>query len=85
MKKCNCPCKVRSETFYFYFHAKGNENGITKYTVTPAVSQDYENQYSYLYQLAQKNALSADRTGNLVTLRINDGVWKMDLLLSLDK
>ncbi|MBR4600211.1 MAG: hypothetical protein IKO39_09200 [Treponema sp.] len=77
--------KVRSETFYFYFHAKGNENGITKYTVTPAVSQDYENQYSYLYQLAQKNALSADRTGNLVTLRINDGVWKMDLLLSLDK
>jgi hypothetical protein len=53
--------------------------------VSLAVSQDYENQYSYLYQLAQKNALSADRTGNLVTLRVNDGVWKMDLLLSLDK
>ena len=77
--------KVRSETFYFYFHAKGSENGVTKYTVTPAVSQDYENQYSYLYQLAQKNALTADRTGNLVTLRVNDGEWKMDLLISLDK
>ena len=58
-----------------------------KYSVPsePSRKPDYENQYSYLYQLAQKNALSADRTGNLVTLRINDGVWKMDLLLSLDK
>lgn len=77
--------KVRSETFYFYFHAQGTENGITKYAVTPAVSQDYENQYSYLYQLTQKNTLTADRTGNLVTLRIQDGEWNMDLLLSLDK
>ena len=77
--------KARNETFYFYFHAQGTDKGITKYAVTPAVSQDYENQYSYLYQLTQKNSLIADRTGNLVTLRVNDGVWKMDLLLSLDK
>lgn len=77
--------KVRTETFYFYFHAKGTENGVTKYAVTPAVSQDYENEYSYLYQLTQKKELSADRTGNLVTLRVNDGSWKMDLLISLDK
>ena len=77
--------KVRSETFYFYFHAKGTENGVTKYTITPAVSQDYENQYSYLYQLTKKNALSADRTGNLVTLRVGEGAWTMDLLLSMDK
>ena len=77
--------KARSETFYFYFHAQGTENGITKYAVTPAVSQDYENQYSYLYQLTQKNTLTADRTGNLVTLRVSDGEWNMDVLLSLDK
>ncbi len=77
--------KTRSETFYFYFRAKGNENGVTKYAVTPAVSQDYENEYSYLYQLAQKTQLTADRTGNLVTLRVADGSWKMDLLISLDK
>lgn len=77
--------KTRSETFYFYFHAQGTDKGITKYLVTPAVSQDYENQYSYLYQLAQKTSLTADRTGNLVTLRVNDGSWKMDLLISLDK
>ncbi|MBP3771675.1 MAG: hypothetical protein J6I53_03150 [Treponema sp.] len=77
--------KVRNETFYFYFRAEGTENGITKYLVTPAVSQDWENQYSYLYQLTQKNTLTADRTGNLVTLRASDGTWKMDMLLSLDR
>ncbi|MCR4822999.1 MAG: hypothetical protein K5873_09035, partial [Treponema sp.] len=58
--------KARSETFYFYFRAKGSENGITKYSVTPAVSQDYENKYSYLYQLTEKTKLTAERTGNLV-------------------
>lgn len=77
--------KVRTETFYFYFRACGTENGVTKYAVTPAVSQDYENEYSYLYQLTKKSNLTADRTGNLVTLREGDGSWKMDLLISLDK
>lgn len=75
--------KSRSETFYFFFHTKGNEGGITKYCVTPAVSQDYENKYSFLYQLTQKSELEAERTGNLVTLRTSDGSWKMDLLISM--
>ena len=75
----------RSETFYFYFVVKGSENGITKYVVTPAVSQDYENPYSFLYQLTQKSELLADRTGNLLTLRVNENGWKLDLLISLDK
>ncbi len=77
--------KVRSETFYFFFHANGTDNGLIKYAVTPAVSQDYENEYSYLYQLTQRNELVANRTGNLVTLRITDDNWNMDLLLSLDR
>jgi hypothetical protein len=77
--------KVRTETFYFYFRAKANDNGIIKYAVTPAVSQDYENEYSYLYQLTKKTDLSADRTGNLVTVRVSEGNWNMDLLISLDK
>ena len=77
--------KVRSETFYFYFHARENKNGITTYMVTPAVSQDYENQYSYLYQLTQKSEMSAERTGNLMTVRASEADWKLDMLLSLDK
>lgn len=75
--------KARSETFYFFFHAEGNDGGITKYKVTPAVSQDYENKYSFLYGLTQKNELEAQRTGNLITLRAGDGSWKMDLLISM--
>lgn len=75
--------KSRSETFYFFFHTKGSEGGITKYRVTPAVSQDYENQYSFLYQLTKKSELEAERTGNLITLRASDGSWKLDLLISM--
>ena len=77
--------KSRSETFYFFFNSKGSDGGITKYKVTPAVSQDSENKYSFLYGLTQKNELEAERTGNLVTLRSNDGSgWKMDLLISMN-
>lgn len=77
--------KSRSETFYFFFNSKGSDGGITKYKVTPAVSQDSENKYSFLYGLTQKNELEAERTGNLVTLRANDGSgWKMDLLISMN-
>lgn len=75
--------KARSETFYFFFHADGSSGGITKYKVTPAVSQDYENKHSFLYGLAQKSELEAQRTGNLITLRAGDGSWKMDLLISM--
>ena len=77
--------KVRSETFYFFFKTCGSEGGITKYAVTPAISQDYENEYSYLYQLTQKTELTANRTGNLVTLRASEADWKLDMLLSLDR
>lgn len=77
--------KSRSETFYFFFNSKGSDGGITKYKVTPAVSQDSENKYSFLYGLTQKSELEAERTGNLVTLRANDGSgWKMDLLISMN-
>lgn len=77
--------KSRSETFYFFFNSKGSDGGITKYKVTPAVSQDSENKYSFLYGLTQKNELEAERTGNLITLRANDGSgWKMDLLISMN-
>ena len=77
--------KSRSETFYFYFKADGNDGGIMKYKVSPAVSQDYENQNSFLYQLMSKSELTAQRTGNLVTLRASEQNWKMDILLSLDR
>lgn len=74
-----------SETFYFYFHTDGSEGGITKYKVTPAISQDAKNTGSNLYQLTHFSELKAQRTGNLVTLRAAGGDWNLDILLSLDR
>ncbi len=73
-----------AETFYLLFKATGSENGITTYEVIPNLSQDEENTASMLYLLAQKEELTANRTGNLVTLRTSDPNFKMDLLLSLE-
>lgn len=75
--------KTRSETFYLFFHATGSRSGTTSYTVTPAVSQDYQNDYSFLYQLTKKTPLTAERTGNLVTMRVNQSDWNLDLLLDV--
>ncbi len=74
----------RTETFYLLFKAKGSENGITTYDVIPNLSQDEENSASMLFLLAQQQELTANRTGNLVTLRTDDPVFKMDLLISLE-
>lgn len=74
----------RSETFHLLFAAKAAENGFAQYGVTAAVTQDYTNEYSFLYQLAERQPLTARRTGNFVSLRVNDPDWKLDLLIALD-
>lgn len=74
----------RSETFHLLFRATGSTEGITNYAVTPAVTQDYTNEYSFLYQLAERKNLTAQQTGNFISLRVNEPNWKLDLLLSLD-
>ncbi|MDE5798145.1 MAG: hypothetical protein K2H73_03890 [Treponemataceae bacterium] len=74
----------RSETFHLLFAAKAAENGFAQYGVTAAVTQDYTNEYSFLYQLAERQPLTAQRTGNFVSLRVNDPDWKLDLLIALD-
>lgn len=73
----------RTETFYLLFKSKGTTDNGIEYDVIPSVIQDYENQYSFLYQLAQKQNLSAAKTGNLVTLRVTEPNWNMDLLLDI--
>ncbi len=73
--------KTRGETFYLLFKTKGSAGFSTQYIVEPAVVQDYANEYSFVYQLAQKANLSAVKTGNLITMRINEPVYNMDLLI----
>lgn len=74
----------RSETFHLLFSAKASADGFAQYGVTAAVTQDYTNEYSFLYQLAERQPLTARRTGNFVSLRVNDPDWKLDLLIALD-
>lgn len=73
----------REETFYLLFKADGNCGTKAGYLVQPQVIQDYTNEYSFLYQLANKGTLHADKTGNLVSLKILEPSWKMDLLLDI--
>ena len=75
--------KIRTETFHILFRANGKQNGLDSYAAASQVNQDYLNQYSFLYQLAQKQNLTATRTGNLVTLRTTDPNWKLELLIDL--
>ena len=74
----------RAETFYLVFKSKGVVNGQQQYTVATAVTQDHLNQYSFLYQLSQRNNLIATQVGNMVMLRTTDPTWKLDLLLDLE-
>ena len=56
---------------------------MQNYHAAAAVTQDYLNEYSFLYQLSQRENLSAMRTGNLVTMRTTDPDWKLELLIDL--
>ena len=72
-----------SETFYLLFRAKGASEGITRYTVTPEVIQDASNSYSSLYQLSQRKGLTAERTGNFISMRLKEADLNLDMLLSM--
>lgn len=73
--------KLCSETFYMLFKHSGHKDGQLTYKVEVMVNQDSENVYSFIYQLAQKNNLTAKQTGNLITLRTSDADWKLDFLI----
>ncbi len=75
--------KTRSETFHLLFKKDQNTSGLQNYHAAAAVTQDYLNEYSFLYQLSQRENLSAVRTGNLVTMRTTDPDWKLELLIDL--
>jgi len=76
--------KVRSETFYILFRAIKSNGATTTYEVTPSIVQDYKNENSFVYQLAQKKDLTAQKTGNLVVLNYTKGGWNLDMLLDID-
>jgi hypothetical protein len=46
--------------------------------------QDIENPNSFVYKLSNVKNLSAQKTGNLVSLRLNSKELKADILISLE-
>ncbi|MBP5358268.1 MAG: hypothetical protein J6Y69_03680 [Treponema sp.] len=74
---------TRSETFHLLFKKDQGSSGLQNYHAAAAVTQDYLNEYSFLYQLSQRENLTAVRTGNLVTMRTTDPDWKLELLIDL--
>lgn len=75
--------KQRKETFHMLFKNSMGENSATRYTAAASVTQDYLNEFSFLYQLSNRKDMSALRTGNLVTMRTADPDWKLELLIDL--
>lgn len=75
--------KVRNETFHMLFKTGAGSTSLMDYTAATAVTQDYYNPNSFMYQLTQHKNLSATRTGNLVTMRTDDEDWKLELLIDL--
>ena len=75
--------KQRKETFHMLFKNSMGENSATRYTAAASVTQDYLNEFSFLYQLSKRKDMSAMRTGNLVIMRTDDPEWKLELLIDL--
>ena len=75
--------KTRKETFHLLFKKSADESGVSRYETATAVSQDYLNENSFLYQMSNMKGLKASRVGNLVTMRTDDKNWNLELLIDL--
>lgn len=70
---------TRKETFYMLF----TRSGKNSYDASVSVIQDYLNEYSFVYQLSQRTSITAVKTGSLISITIDEPVWKLDFLISL--
>ena len=73
---------TRTETFYILFHANGAKNGMQTFTVTPSLSQQTEDKSTYLYKISTLENLTAQKTGNLITLKAAQNGTTLNMLLS---
>lgn len=71
------------ESFYMLFTASSSGGAGRYYDVTCSVVQDGENDASYLSRIASEGGLTATKTGNLVTLKVNGEGINADLLLDI--
>ena len=74
------------ETFYMLFKANSSNDSspLGNYSVAVSVMQDMENPNSFVYKLSKVENLTAQKTGNLASLRLNKSDLKADILISLE-
>jgi hypothetical protein len=76
--------QVRTETFYMLFKTVSSNGSSLTYRVQPSIVQDYKNENSYVYKLANVKNLTAEKTGNLVVMHFTGDSVSADLLLDID-
>lgn len=69
-------------SFYLLFKTAGG-GGSHYYDVTCTVAQDDDNTTSFLSRLSSVQGLTASKTGNLVTMRVEEEDLSVDLLLDI--
>ena len=65
------------------FKADGRGGSEAGYNVVPQIMQAQENTNSLVYKLTKQNNLKAEKTGNLVSMRVNFEGLTADLLLDI--
>ncbi len=63
----------------FYLVCK--KTGTGTYRLFADLGQDYQNEKSWLYQLARKTPLEGTLTGDLLVFRTGDPEWALDLVI----
>jgi len=76
---------LMSETFYMLFKTVSSTGSSISYKVQPSIVQDNKNENSFVYKLMSQHNLTAEKTGNLVVMHVNDGGLTADMLLDIDK
>ena len=76
--------QTRTETFYMLFKTVSSNGTSLTYKVQPSIVQDFKNENSYIYRLANVKNLTAEKTGNLVVMHLSGDQVSADLLLDID-
>jgi len=71
------------EIFYIRFTATPQKADLKNYSACTYVTQSAEDEESGLYRMSRLNALEANRTGHLVTLKTSADEEDIDLLIDL--
>ena len=76
--------QLRTETFYMLFKTVSSNGSSLTYKVQPSIVQDFKNENSFVYRLANVKNLTAEKTGNLVVMHFSSDSVNADLLLDID-